>query len=289
MTSLADHSVSTTTKLIVIGDSGVGKTGALASLAAEGYKLWLIDTDNGVDTLSTVLRDGLRYKGVDLNLVNFRTITNEFKMFGGKMISKADGWTKFQQTLTSWDQVAKPVLKPGDVVIPWVYSLGSNDIIVVDSLTGLANLAMDAVLSIQGRLGSTPHQGDWRDGQDYIKNALRLLTAEQVKANLIINAHIEYIKTEETEAERGYPATLGRALSPKIGAFFNSVLYLKRHGVGSTAKREFFTEPQGVVEVKNSAPFSVKKTYSIETGLADFFRDVRGTKVETPKLVEVKK
>ena len=86
-----------------------------------------------------------------------------------------------------------------------------------------------------------------------------------------------------------HPATLGRALSPKIGVFFNSVLFLKRSGTNASAKREFFTSPQGVVEVKNSAPFSVKTSYPIETGLADFFRDVRGEKAAPkPAIAAVK-
>lgn len=40
-------------QLLLIGDSGTGKTGALASLARDGYRLFIIDLENG----SKILRD----------------------------------------------------------------------------------------------------------------------------------------------------------------------------------------------------------------------------------------
>ena len=57
MPALSDHQSSQTTKMLFIGDSGSGKTGALASLAAAGYNLRILDVDNGVDILANLLRD----------------------------------------------------------------------------------------------------------------------------------------------------------------------------------------------------------------------------------------
>ena len=38
-------------KMLYVGTSGTGKTGSLASLVAAGYKLRVLDLDNGVGTL----------------------------------------------------------------------------------------------------------------------------------------------------------------------------------------------------------------------------------------------
>ena len=51
MSSLADHQSSELTKVLVIGDSKSGKTGALTSLVAAGYKLRILDFDNLLDPL----------------------------------------------------------------------------------------------------------------------------------------------------------------------------------------------------------------------------------------------
>jgi len=52
MPKLGDHQSKSTTKMLFVGDSGAGKTGALASLAAAGYHLHIMDLDNGLDVLN---------------------------------------------------------------------------------------------------------------------------------------------------------------------------------------------------------------------------------------------
>mgnify|MGYP001496439716 CR=1 FL=1 len=49
MTSLADHHASSLVKMLYIGDSGTGKTGSLVSLVDAGYKVHVLDMDNGLD------------------------------------------------------------------------------------------------------------------------------------------------------------------------------------------------------------------------------------------------
>src|SRR6185312_12516236 len=56
MPTLADHPSSSVIKLLNIGESKTGKTGALASLVKAGYTLHILDYDNGLDILQTALR-----------------------------------------------------------------------------------------------------------------------------------------------------------------------------------------------------------------------------------------
>jgi hypothetical protein len=81
---------------------------------------------------------------------------------------------------------------------------------------------------------------------------------------------------KEGEMQRGYPASLGKALSPKIGRYFNSCLQAKTIGSGSSARRVLSTVSTPLIELKTSAPLSVKAEYPLATGLADYFKDVRG-------------
>ena len=51
MPSLSQHQSAKITKLLLMGDSGTAKTGSLVSLVKEGYKLRILDFDNGLDAL----------------------------------------------------------------------------------------------------------------------------------------------------------------------------------------------------------------------------------------------
>ncbi len=51
MPALSSRSSSTLVKIMLIGHSGAGKTGALTSLARAGYKICICDLDNGLDAL----------------------------------------------------------------------------------------------------------------------------------------------------------------------------------------------------------------------------------------------
>jgi hypothetical protein len=56
MPSLDKHQSSEFTKLLLEGDSGSGKTGSLASLVAAGFKLRVLDMDNGLDSLANAVK-----------------------------------------------------------------------------------------------------------------------------------------------------------------------------------------------------------------------------------------
>ena len=51
MPSLADRQAAPLVKIMLIGHSGAGKTGALTSLVQAGYKLRILDMDQGLDAL----------------------------------------------------------------------------------------------------------------------------------------------------------------------------------------------------------------------------------------------
>ena len=48
MPSLKGANLSAVTKLLLIGDSGTGKTGALAPLIKKGYRVRILDMDNKI-------------------------------------------------------------------------------------------------------------------------------------------------------------------------------------------------------------------------------------------------
>jgi hypothetical protein len=269
MPDLSAHQSGATTKLLLLGDSGAGKTGSLASLAGAGYNLRIIDMDNGVDVLANILRDPKSQYGREaLARVKYATITDKMKNVGGRLVPKeATAWQRAINLLIDW--------KIGDEQLGPLTTWGTNDVLVLDSLTFMSTAAMNFQLAMNARLGQQPHQSDWYVGQQMIEGLLQTLYDEGVKCNVIVMAHVAYIG-EENAPQTGYPSTLGKALPPKVGRYFNSTLLVKTVGQGTNAKRMIHTSTINGIELKNSAPTLVEKTYPLETGLASYFKAVRG-------------
>lgn len=290
MPALAEHQSSSSTKMLLIGDSSSGKTGALASLAQAGYNLRILDLDNGVDVLANILKDPASPYGKDaLGRVMYETLTDPMKAQPGtgRMVpAKATVWTRAITMLDRW-QIShkepdglpdeKGIQKLKTVVdydLGPVVEWGPKDILVIDSLTFLSNAAMNFVLSMNVRLGQQPHQSDWYAGQQMIESLLQKLYDESIKCNVILTSHISYIG-EENGPQQGYPSSLGKALSPKIGRYFNTCVMTKTTGSGTALKRKILTTSTHMVELKTSSPLKVKSEYPLETGLAQLFKDLR--------------
>lgn len=280
MPNISKHQSAVTTKTLVIADSGAGKTGALASLADAGYNVRVLDLDNGADVLKNVLMDeNSPYKKTAFEHCDFVTITDPMKPSGGKLIPvRASVWTRATEQLADWQDPPKGQPEGGEPrrklggIVTWT----PQEVLVIDSLTMLSTGALNFILSLNGRLGQKPYQSDWYDAQILVENLLQMLYDEGVKCNVIVNCHITYIG-EENGPVRGYPMSLGKALPPKIGRYFNNALMIRSVGQGQNIRRRILTNTSGIVELKNTAPLRVLPEYPIETGLAEFFKAVRGT------------
>lgn len=280
MTSLSNHNVSRSTKLLFIGLSGTGKTGALASLASAGYNLRILDLDNGVDVLKSLLSDPKSsYEKGSLDRVRVKTLTEKMRLFGGKIVpANATVWNKIVETLSAWTE--DDGTKLGSV-LDWT----ENDILVVDTLTTLSNAAFNQVMALNGKLGNTisgyERQRMVWGAQDLVESFLQMICCDAVKCNVIVNSHIKYVEDKEApqptspDADRvkiGFPSAIGSALPPKISTYFNNILLARQQG----DRRFIQTQTLGSALTKSQVPLSVKPSYPINTGLADYFKEIRG-------------
>lgn len=271
MPSLSDHQSNKITKMLLLGDSGSGKTGALASLAKAGYNLYIADIDEGLDVLANLLRDSKTPYGSDaLGRVKYETLTDQMKQLAGRMVpGRATVWQRLVKLLENWPEKGP------------ITSFTDKDVFVLDSLTFASQAAMNFILSMNARLGQKPHQSDWFEAQILVEGLLQALYDTSVKCNVVVISHITYIG-EENGPVHGYPSSLGKSLPPKVGRYFNSALMCKTIGTGPGAKRKIFTNSVGVVELKNTAPLRVANDYPIESGLADYFAAVRSSDAASP-------
>lgn len=278
MPSLKDHGSNQTTKMLLLGDSGSGKTGALASLVEAGYNLRILDFDSGLDILANVLR--AKNKPELLERVNFQTCTDGSRIAGTNMIPTATAWSRAIKILGDWpDGIGK--------LETWT----PQDILVIDSLTFAGKAATRFILNLNGRVADVPGWSDYFGAQQLLEKLCATLYSDTVRSNVIVISHVrEVAKTHQELDSKGRPITVeeegsrkgfaetgaGKALSPVIGRYFNSVLLVDIEGSGGATRRIIRTVPHENIGLKNSAPGSVKSKYSIETGLAEYFAAVRG-------------
>jgi hypothetical protein len=291
MPKLGQHQSTQITKMILIGESGTGKTGSLVSLVKAGYKLHIIDLDNGLDVLVNMIKQEPNSAEL-LDLVDYFTITDRFKNLGGKAVPiNSDVWPRVMAKMSNWTNKSDVIKgmkdgKPANLPIPAadVIDLGDpaawgpDHILVVDSFTFLCKAAMRTVLRLNNRPAGPIYESDWNEAQTAIEEFLSWVYDVGFNTNVIMTAHIDY-QTEGTGKDRTVmrvvPQALGKKLGPKVGRYFNSMLEVRRIGVGAGLKRNIHTVPAGMLELKNPAPAKVKPQYDISDGLAEFFKAVR--------------
>jgi len=265
--SLRDHQSNEFTKCLLIGDSKAGKTGSLASLVAAGYKLRILDYDNGLDVLKKfVLRDSPD----KLDNVEFRTLRDKRKatQTGAVIDGPPKAFVDGLRMLDRW--------KYGDVDLGVPGDWGPECILVLDSLSRFAEAAFDfrEPLAVKGRSGEIDRRAIYKDAQDAVINTIATLTSESFRTNVIILAHIRYVEMEDGK-KKGFPQAIGSAICSEIPQWFNSYALYENNG----GKRTLRTTSTMLIDLANPAPFDMAPSYPIETGLAQFFAVLR----EPPK------
>lgn len=272
MASLDDNKTANAVHALNIGHNGSGKTGALISLAQAGYKIRVLDFDGGAEILKQLLtdKDGKKLPGYEN--IDVETYIDKYAPQQGtgamRPIPTCNAFEKAMTCLTNWPGFGSPMT--------W----GTDTVLVIDTLTSSGRAAMNHVAKMKGKLTSIkkedlhPSQPDWGDAMGLQENLMAMLSS--LPCHVIVNSHVTFVTRDGEMADEGFPSALGSKLPPKIGGYFNSILYTTKEGMGQNKKRVIQTKSSSLVQTKTSAPGKVKDSYPLETGLADYFRDLHG-------------
>lgn len=261
MPTLDEASPNEFTKLLLIGDSGSGKTGSLVSLIKAGYKLRILDLDRGLEPLLTF---GKRECPDQLKNVSFLQYADKYRASNtGMQVTSPKAYVDSLKAMQKWDDGTDPA--------EW----GEDYIFVVDSLSSLSK---SAFAWAKGLNPSSREKRQWyMAAQESIENMLDQLTSQAFRCHLIMIAHIKWDTDDEGVRLQGNPQSVGAALGPRIPGYFNTMLLTEVKG-GANARRVIHTTPTPQIAIKNPAPFSIDKTLPIETGLADIFKKLKETR-----------
>jgi hypothetical protein len=261
--SLNEHQSREFTKLLITGDSKAGKTGALTSLVKAGYKLRILDYDNGLDVLKQFV---MKECPKNVGNVEFRTLRDKRRATanGVEIVGGPKAFIDGIKMLDRW--------KYGDVDLGVPSEWGADCILVLDSLTFFSDAAFDfrETLVPRGSGGKYDVRAVYKDAQDAVENTLGLLTGDTFRTNVIVISHSKYVENQDGTT-KGYPVSVGSALSPAIPRYFNNYVRFVTKG----GKRKIETTTSALFDLANARPFDIKKDFEVETGLAEIFEMLR--------------
>ena len=258
MSKLEGPSSSTLVKVLLMGDSGTGKTGALASLVKAGYHLHVLDYDNKIagGILPILVK---RDCPDNFAHVDYEPLRDRLKAssLGPVLNGVPAAFTRGLALLDKWSD--------GSVPSEW----GPEHVLVVDSLTFLGDAAYNWAKSMNP--GSKEQRQWYYSAQRVVEPLIGMITAASFKTNVVVLAHVDW-QSRPDGTMKGFPASIGSALNSTIPAYFENMAQC--HIVNG--KRLIQTAPTALLDLKNPAAFKMLPSISIETGLADFFSTLKG-------------
>lgn len=259
MASLADHQSGEFTKILYIGDSSTGKTGSLVSLVEAGYKLRILDMDNGLDSLKAFIKKQCPDK---IGNVDFETQRDKYKMANGQLVMQGSpkAFVNSMKLLDKWSDESIPA--------EW----GPETIFVLDSLTRMGDAAFSFA---RGLNPSAKDPRQWYGAaQEALEHMISMLTGEDFRTNVIVISHVKISELPDG-TYKGYASSIGQALGPTLPTYFNTLVLAESSGSGENVRRKIKTVPTGIVDLKNPAPFAVPKDLPLESGLATLFSTLK--------------
>lgn len=262
MPKASEHQSGKFTKMLLVGESGCGKTGTLLSLLLAGFKVRVIDMDNGLDWLVNQLKK--KHPEV-LDNLEYVTCRDALKLGAGALgvvtkLAVPNAYPNAVKLMEKWED--------GSIPSEW----GHDYILVLDTLTFFANAAYRWKEALNPTV-KDPRQ-IYGAAQDAVEDILELLTSAEFQTNVIVISHIRWVERQDG-TKKAYPSAVGEALSPKIPTYFNNLLLSESSGNGANVKRTFKTLPTTFMDLKNTGAEDLPATLPINTGLADFFKAVQ--------------
>lgn len=266
MPSLDQLTASGPVKLLIVADSGVGKTGGLASLVDAGYKLRVVDMEEGIAPLAGYVKDRSKLANVSVH-----QLKDEFRIAGNQIaIKRAPAFQSAMTLLNDWKEPDGTTLGP-------IASWGLDTIFVLDTLGSFSKSSLNMVLQANAKLTGNPEIQHYGTAMDNVEKVLDMLTNKNlVPCHVIVLAHLAYVEEKDSKGQpypaKAFPETIGAKLNPKVARKFNNMIAMQRTG----NNREYRTKQAGLVSCKTAVAIADK--YPIETGLAEIFRDLQGAK-----------
>jgi hypothetical protein len=216
--------------ILLLGDSGSGKTYSLRSLIDAGLELFVLQTEPGGTVLADLPKDKYHYHYISPATASWDAMKDsatKINSLSMKAIAGMEGinkreygqWIEVISTLGNFtcDRCGESF---GDVST-W----DTSRVLVIDSLSGLNIMAMDLVVGSK----PTKSMADWGIAMDNLGRLINKLVTD-TQCHMVLTAHLEPERDEVTGRVVNMPSTLGRKLAPQLPRFFDNCIHTIREG-----------------------------------------------------------
>lgn len=220
--------------VLLLGDSGSGKTFSLKTFIDKGITPFCLFTEPGFEVLGDIPADKLHWKYISPMNESLDSIIQKAEKVATMTF---ESLTKSYDANRNKDNRFLEVVKTlnnfvcdrtGEAFGP-VANWGTDRVLVIDSLSGLGISVMSMVA------GTRPAKGpsDWGLAQDQLEGFINWCCTS-TRCHFVLIAHAE---KELDEVNGGFQlmcSTLGKKLAPKLPRFFSDVILSQRKGVKFT-------------------------------------------------------
>lgn len=222
-------------KVLLMGDSGTGKTHAIQTLIPSGITPMVMFLEQGMETIGPIF-DGKKahyrfIKAHNANWGQLKEIAKAINQMSLKTLSDMQDnnrskYVGFMEVISACNQFKCDCcnIDHGDVST-W----GPDKALCIDGLSGLSDMAMALGIGMKP-VRSLP---DWGIAQNTIKMLLGPLCSD-TRCTLVMIAHVDREKDELTGGTTLMVKTLGAKLAPDIPKMFSDVIMAERSGAKFT-------------------------------------------------------
>ncbi len=223
--------------VMLMGPAGSGKTHAIGTLVDSGVEVYYLALEPGLESLLGYWADkgkpipsNLHWhtlKAPDTSFLDMLDTATKINTFSLEMLAKMvdpnkgrhNQYLELFKVLHEFED-QRDGSKHGSV-----NSWGTDKCLVIDSLSGLNNAALNLVI------GGKPvrSQSDWGIAQQQLEGLLRKL-CDGCTCHFVLLAHVERESDLVLGGVKLMASTLGKALAPKIPAMFSDVILTVRQG-----------------------------------------------------------
>lgn len=288
MTTLNEYEPGRLVKMLLLGEPGTGKTGSTASLVKAGYNLRVIDLDFKLRSLMHQLTPEERAKVEVISIKDKMKLVQAQPMPAGPPTAALE----IARLMTHWRHDGVDLGRTDD----WT----DKEVLFLDGATEHGIALVHFAMSLN-KFDKPRRAEPWEIGSAQgMMTALYSEACKSLPCHFIVSAHIKLAggdqgmdlrgkdekaaaaKADEASRDakgvlmplRGYPITVGKALSLEFARHFDYVLELTKEPYGSKAKRYISNTTNLFLPTKQPVP-GLPNRWPLEEGLANFFEAVR--------------